>query len=91
MNLKVNDYKAILQFYHLPIPKNKKTLKQKAEHMLITKLCRCIKKIKRTNGGTEKKGIRICRKSVIQRKKIDFKRFSCKKTRKKRLVGLHTI
>ena len=40
-----NDYKKILEFYNKTIPKSKRLLKQQAEKIIATKLCRCIKKI----------------------------------------------
>jgi hypothetical protein len=40
-----NDYKKILEFYKIPIPKSKRLLKNKAEKILAIKLCRCIKKV----------------------------------------------
>lgn len=72
-----NDYKFILNYYKLSIPTNKKLLKEKAEKILATKLCKCIKKL-----GVNKKesrSIKICTESVITKKGLVRGNFSCKK------------
>ena len=38
------DYKLILKYYKLPIPRNKKNTRKKAVNILANKLCKCIKK-----------------------------------------------
>ena len=43
-----NDYKKILEFYEKPVPRSKRLLKLEAEKILATKLCRCIKKVRKT-------------------------------------------
>ena len=45
MGLTKKDYIKILKYYKLSVPKNRKTLKKRAEKVLATKLCRCIKKV----------------------------------------------
>ena len=70
-----NDYKKILEFYKISIPKSKKLMKIKAEKMLATKLCRCIKKIGVENEG---KTIAICTKSIFNRKGYTRGKFKCK-------------
>ena len=69
-----NDYKQILEFYNLPIPKSKRILKNSAEKILANKLCRCIKKVENKN---EKRAIGICTKSVINRKGYIRGKFNC--------------
>ena len=49
-----SDYNAILKYYGIPLSnKNKKKNKAIAEHLLATKLCRCIKKVKKTTSLSE--------------------------------------
>ena len=73
--LKNSDYKKILKYYNKPIPKNTKKIRMSAEKILAIKLCGCIKKVEK-NRKTRKElsGIGICRKSVISRKKLLFKK-----------------
>lgn len=78
------DYETILKYYKIKIPTNLKKLKSLAEDVLANKLCRCIKKVKKT-GFTEKNAIKICRKSVLNTKKINMFKFKCKK--KARLIS----
>jgi hypothetical protein len=62
-------------------------IKEKAEHLLATKLCKCIKSIKyntsttasgkRANAG-EKRAIAICYNSVIRQKGLKTFKFKCK-------------
>ncbi len=70
------DYKKILEFYKIPIPKSKRILQKKAEKILAIKLCRCIKKIGVEN---EARSIGICTKTVLNRKGLARKKFTCKK------------
>jgi hypothetical protein len=39
------DYEQILEYYNEPVPNSKTKTKLNAEHILASKLCRCIKKI----------------------------------------------
>jgi hypothetical protein len=39
-NLNNNDYKQILEYYNEPIPNSKEQIKNHAEHILASKLCR---------------------------------------------------
>ena len=39
------DYKKILEFYNKPIPKSKRFLRMQAVKIIVSKLCRCIKKV----------------------------------------------
>ena len=71
-----NDYKSILEFYNKTIPKSKRLLKQQAEKIIATKLCRCIKKIDIKNQG---RSIGICTKTIINNKGFARGKFTCKK------------
>ena len=87
MKLTSADYKNILKFYKMDLTHMKqREIKEKAEHLLATKLCKCIKSIKNKSFATdkraiatEKKAIAICYNSVILKKGIKTFRFKCKK------------
>ena len=81
--LKNADYKKILKYYNKPRPNNIKKIRSNAEKILANKLCGCIKKVEKyRKSRKERRGIGICRKSVITRKKLAFKQFTCKKRSK---------
>ncbi len=97
--LKHNDYVKILDYYNIHIsPKDSsKTIKNKAENILAEKLCKCIKKVKKsdnvdTNGydddyddnvsESESKAIAICSSSIFEKKGLDRGLFDCKKKTK---------
>ena len=69
------DYKNVLEFYKMNIPKSKRMLKKKAEKILAIKLCRCIKKVDVEN---EARSIGICTKTVLNRKGLTRGKFKCK-------------
>lgn len=71
-----NDYKTILEFYNKSIPKSKRLLKMQAEKLLVSKLCRCIKKVDKEN---EARAIGICTKTIINNKGFTRGKFTCKK------------
>jgi hypothetical protein len=73
--LSINDYKQILEFYNIPIPKSKKLLKVEAEKIMANKLCRCIKKI---DPEFEEKSIGICTKTIFNNKGYTRGKFKCK-------------
>ena len=75
MDVTNSDYKKILEYYKIPIPKSNRLLKTKAEHILATKLCRCIKKVGLEN---ESRSIGICTKSIFNRKGYTRGKFKCK-------------
>ena len=80
MKLTSKDYVDILNYYKIDISTmKKKERKEKAEHLLATKLCKCIKSIKNKSGASEKKAIAICYNSVIKRKGLKTFKFKCKK------------
>ena len=70
-----NDYKKILEYYKISIPKSTKMIKTEAEKILATKLCRCIKKVGLEN---ESKSIGICTKTILNRKGLTRGKFKCK-------------
>lgn len=81
--LSYNDYVDVLQFYKMDMAGlKKKEVKIKAEHLLATKLCKCIKNVKRRKGTTkanESRAIAICYDSVIRKKGLKTFKFKCKK------------
>ena len=76
--LENNDYVNILTYYNIEIPKSKRLLKRKAEHIMAEKLCKCIKKLDPVN---EAKSIGICTKTIFNRKGYTRGKFTCKKKR----------
>lgn len=76
------DYKSILNYYKIPITQNmtNSELKLKAENILASKLCKCIKKVDSINN--ESRAIALCRNAVLQKKGFDIYKFSCKKKAK---------
>ena len=80
MKLSISDYKKILKFYKLSIPKKSKNIKKKADKIIAKKFCSCIKKVQQK---FKKEGIAIgiCTKSVITRKGYKRGSFKCKKRR----------
>lgn len=82
MRLTAKDYTNILSYYKVPKHKNK-TLKQKkhlSEKILSEKLCRCIKTIQKTKKYTkESQIIPICKNSVLRKKGLIARKFTCKK------------
>jgi len=85
MGLSASDYRKILKFYKLSIPKKVSNLRKKGDKIIANKFCSCIKKVRKK---FKKEGIAIgiCTKSVITRKGIKrgSKRSTKRKTRKKR-------
>ena len=69
------DYKKILEFYEISIPRSNRLLKMEAEKILATKLCRCIKKVDAKN---ESRSIGICTKTIINTKGFTRGKFKCK-------------
>ena len=76
MELKIKDYKNILEYYNKPIPKKRNDIKVNAETIINNKLCRCIKKI---DPVYEAKSIGICTKTIINNKGYIRGQFSCGK------------
>jgi hypothetical protein len=75
-----NDYRKILNFYGIDVPKKTKTSKVKdmAENILAKKLCRCIKKVK-TDDESESRAIAICNKTIFKNRGLKHYYFTCKK------------
>ena len=72
-----NDYKHILEYYKISIPKSKRLLKINAEKIMSEKLCRCIKKIAPTEKN-ESRAIGICTKTIFNKKGYTRGKFKCK-------------
>tara|TARA_B100000902_G_scaffold400050_1_gene475215 strand:+ start:8561 stop:8863 length:303 start_codon:yes stop_codon:yes gene_type:complete len=80
MKLTNKDYINILKFYKINYNTyNSRTIKHKAEEILASKLCRCIKKVKTKKDINEFRAIGICKSSVLNKKNLTVGRFSCKK------------
>ena len=73
--LNINDYKQILEYYNLDIPKSNRLIQNAAENILAQKLCRCIKKVDDKNEG---RSIGICTKTIFNRKGLTRGKFKCK-------------
>jgi hypothetical protein len=79
------DYLAILNYYDIPLEKNTSIqyIKKTAEDILANKLCKCIKKVQKSNKSLkEPRAIAICKESVIHKKGVEISRFYCKKRNK---------
>ena len=70
------DYKKILRFYNVEIPKSIKAIKSTAEDLIANKLCRCIKKI---DTKYKAKAIGICTRTIFNNKGFTRGKFTCKK------------
>jgi hypothetical protein len=69
-----SDYQKILSYYKLPFDKlSSHELKQQAETILATKLCKCIKSVPGANNT-----IALCSASVFGKKGLKFYDMSCK-------------
>ena len=74
-NLTIKEYKDILKFYKIKIPKSNYLIKKEAENVIADKLCRCIKTF---SVKEESKSIPICTKSIFKKKGFTRGNFSCK-------------
>ena len=87
MRLTNKDYKHILTYYNVTIPKNKKKIAAAAEKLLAKKLCHCIKDVsKKIKNPKEKGATAICTTSVLKNRRLKKKKFTCKKIYK--ITGL---
>lgn len=77
-SLSNKDFKKILKFYKLSIPKTRKKIKKKAIKTLTDKYCSCLNKVKRKS-KTNGREIGICTSSVINKKGFKRGKFTCKK------------
>ena len=76
MYLTSKDYDLILDFYKINHNKWSAAKRKKVAHkLLVTKLCRCIKAVKQTR---KRNPIKICKQSVLHKKKVTAKKFTCK-------------
>lgn len=75
-SLSEKDYREILEYYKKPIPSSKRILKNSAEKIMSSKLCKCIKKLDPQN---ESKSIGICTRTIFNTKGITRGKFQCKK------------
>ena len=80
MKLNKSDYKTILNYYNLSIPKHTSTLKHKAEQILSEKLCRCIKKVGKAI-KSEPKAIGVCTRNIFKKKGLKRGKFTCRRKR----------
>lgn len=99
--LNQSDYIKILNYYGIAFsPKDSsKTIKNKAETILAEKLCKCIKKVKKSDSEdagsddndnqseSESKAIAICSNSIFEKKGLERGLFDCKKNPK--LINIH--
>lgn len=71
------DYIDILKYYNVDhSTMNKNDIKQKAENLISSKLCRCIKKV--TKNGNEQPAVAICTNSILTSRGLKYYGFSCK-------------
>lgn len=88
MNLTHNDFKKILKYYKIKMPKSKKQTRKKAVSILAKKLCRCIKKVQKGKQKFSRKKYKknaataICTSSIFKKRGLIHSRFTCKKKSK---------
>lgn len=69
-----SDYQKILSYYKLPFDNlSRQELKQQAEDILATKLCKCIKAVPGAQNA-----IALCTTSIFGKKGLKFYDMSCK-------------
>ncbi len=73
------DYKKILEYYNVEIPRNLAEMKEKASKIMATKLCKCIKKVEKTSSPTGTNAIAICNKSIFTRRNLRHSTFQCRR------------
>ena len=72
-----SDYQKILSYYKIPFDNlSGHELKQQAEHILATKLCKCIKAVEKKTGTQN--AIALCTASVFGKKGLKYFDMSCK-------------
>ena len=88
MKLTHSDFKKILKYYKIKIPKNKKQTRKKAVSVLADKLCKCIKKVQRRNQRFSRKKYKknpataVCTASIFKKRGLIHNKFTCKKKSK---------
>ena len=77
MNMTKTDYEKILSYYNIPFGNlGNSELKRKAETILATKLCKCIKAVEKKVGTQS--AIALCTASVFRKKGLKYFDMSCK-------------
>jgi hypothetical protein len=77
MTMTRTDYEKILSYYKVPFDKlSHHELKKKAEDILATKLCKCIKAAEKKVGTQS--AIALCTASVFRKKGLKYFDMSCK-------------
>jgi hypothetical protein len=77
MNMTKTDYEKILSYYKIPFGNlGNNELKRRAEDILATKLCKCIKAVERKVGT--KNAIALCTANVFGKKGLKYFDMSCK-------------
>lgn len=72
-----SDYQKILSYYNIPFEKlSSRELKQKAEDILASKLCKCIKSVEKKT--STQNAIALCSANVFGKKGLKFFDMSCK-------------
>lgn len=85
-SITAEEYNAVLRYYDIDATgMTSKQRKRKAEDILATKLCRCIKKVE-DKVEEKTQAIAICTDSVISKKDLKVSGFKCDK--KKKVKGL---
>jgi hypothetical protein len=74
-----SDYEKILSYYKLPFANlSSNEIKRKAEDILATKLCKCIKSVEKKTGTQN--AISLCTTSVFGKKGLKYFGMSCNGT-----------
>lgn len=78
------EYKDILTYYDINHTNMTDIeLRQRAEGIIASKLCKCIKKVtKNSNFKTEQPAIAICNNSILKSRNLKYYGFNCIKTSK---------
>jgi hypothetical protein len=77
MTMTKTDYEKILSYYKLPFEHlSNRELKQTAEDILATKLCKCIQAVEKKVGTQN--AIGLCTASVFRKKGLKYFDMSCK-------------
>lgn len=85
-SITAEEYNAVLRYYDIDATGlNSKERRRRAEDMLATKLCRCIKKVE-DKVEEKSKAIAACTNAVISKKGLKISGFKCDK--KKQVKGL---
>jgi len=80
LKMTMKDYKFILNYYNIPIPKNNITIINKAKKVIAGKLCRCINKVAfELRDGS--KSVGVCNRSVLNTKGYTKSNLKCKRPR----------